>query len=137
MSINSPCTPDLRPRSGGDQAARNADQRADETDGLLRRFVAHGPLTGQLPTYSHPFVERLIGTIRREYLDHILFWNRTDLERKLETFRQYYNTYRVHTALNGDTPLEISGKSIIRRADLNSFQWQSHCSGLYQLPIAA
>ena len=86
---------------------------------------------------SHPFVERLIGTIRREYLDHILFWNRTDLERKLETFRQYYNTYRVHTALNGDTPLEISGKSIIRRADLNSFQWQSHCSGLYQLPIAA
>jgi transposase InsO family protein len=28
---------------------------------------------------SHPFVERLIGTIRREYLDHALFWNAGDL----------------------------------------------------------
>ena len=29
---------------------------------------------------SHPFVERLIGTLRREYLDHLLFWTTTDLE---------------------------------------------------------
>jgi len=29
---------------------------------------------------SHPFVERLIGTIRREYLDHLLFWTSADLE---------------------------------------------------------
>ena len=27
---------------------------------------------------SHPFVERLIGTIRREYLDHLFFWNTQD-----------------------------------------------------------
>ena len=27
---------------------------------------------------SHPFVERLIGTIRREFLDHTLFWNATE-----------------------------------------------------------
>lgn len=27
---------------------------------------------------SHPFVERLIGTIRHEFLDHVLFWNATD-----------------------------------------------------------
>jgi putative transposase len=32
---------------------------------------------------SHPFIERLIGTVRREYLDRTLFWNRGDLERKL------------------------------------------------------
>ncbi|MGB5259552.1 MAG: integrase core domain-containing protein [Gammaproteobacteria bacterium] len=53
---------------------------------------------------SHPFIERLIGTLRREYLDHTLFWSAADLGRKLEEFRQYYNTHRVHTALEGNTP---------------------------------
>src|SRR5208337_1003785 len=33
---------------------------------------------------SHPFVERVIGTIRRELLDQLLFWTTLDLERKLE-----------------------------------------------------
>jgi putative transposase len=32
---------------------------------------------------SRPFVERLIGTIRREYLDSVFFWNAVDLARKL------------------------------------------------------
>ena len=40
---------------------------------------------------SHPFVERLIGTIRREYLDRVFFWNAVDLTRKLREFRDYYN----------------------------------------------
>jgi transposase InsO family protein len=35
---------------------------------------------------SHPFVERLIGTIRREYLDHTLFWNTNDVEKKAGGF---------------------------------------------------
>jgi len=93
--------------------------------------------TAPYTSLSHPFVERLIGTIRREFLDHSLFWNATDLERKLETFRQYYNTHRVHSSLDGDTPSEITRKSVIRRADLNYFQWRSHCRKLFQLPAAA
>ena len=40
---------------------------------------------------SHPFVERLIGTTRRECLDHVLFGNARDLERKLADFQAYYN----------------------------------------------
>ena len=86
---------------------------------------------------SHPFVERLIGTIRREFLDQTLFWNASDLERKLADFRQYYNAHRAHTALDGIVPAEMSGKSIICLADISQFQWKSHCHGLYQLPIAA
>jgi hypothetical protein len=54
--------------------------------------------------FSHPFVERLIGTIRREYLDHALFWNAGDLERKLDEYRRHYNAHRVHTSLGGNTP---------------------------------
>jgi Integrase core domain len=39
---------------------------------------------------SHPFVERLIGTLRRECLDRTLFWTTTDLEAKLLDFQHYY-----------------------------------------------
>jgi hypothetical protein len=35
---------------------------------------------------SHPFLERLIGTVRRKYLDRLLFWTTTDLETKLLDF---------------------------------------------------
>ena len=52
---------------------------------------------------SHLFVERLIGTIRREYLDRIFFLNAGDLARKLGEFRDYYNADRVHRALAGST----------------------------------
>ncbi len=86
---------------------------------------------------SHPFVERLIGTIRREFLDQTLFWNANDLERKLAVFQQYYNLHRTHTALGGAAPLEIPRKRHIYLADLSHFNWKSHCRGLYQLPITA
>jgi transposase InsO family protein len=55
---------------------------------------------------SHPFIERLIGTIRREYLDRLFFWNASDLERKLQAFAQYYNQHRVHQSLAGKTPVK-------------------------------
>jgi len=40
---------------------------------------------------SQPFVERLIGTIRRECLDRMLFWTAADLEAKLLDFQRYFN----------------------------------------------
>ena len=45
---------------------------------------------------SHPFVERLIGTIRRECLDRTLFWTAADLELKLREFQGYFNGHRTH-----------------------------------------
>src|SRR5207342_1271256 len=53
---------------------------------------------------SHPFVERLIGTMRREFLDQVLFWNANDLERKVTEFQGYYNAARCHASLDGHTP---------------------------------
>ncbi len=86
---------------------------------------------------SHSFVERLIGTIRREFLDQMLFWNASHLERKLADFRQYYNSHRVYTALDGDTLSEFSCETTIDCASLSNYHWKSHCRGLYQLPVAA
>jgi putative transposase len=57
---------------------------------------------------SHPFVERLIGTMRREFLDHVLFWNARDLERKLAEFQVYYNAARHHASLEGYAPLAFT-----------------------------
>ena len=59
---------------------------------------------------SHPFIERLIGTIRREYLDHLLFWNASDLEQRLEAFKEYYNGSRIHQSLAQQTPEEAAGQ---------------------------
>jgi transposase InsO family protein len=86
---------------------------------------------------SHPFIERLIGTIRREFIDHTLFWNNVDLERKLADFQTYYNHHRTHSSLGGDTPAEVVGVVTKLPIKLNKFRWQTHCRGLYQLPKAA
>jgi putative transposase len=90
----------------------------------------------QIP-WSHPFIERIIMTIRREYLDRLFFWSAHDLERKLELFKGYYNAVRVHQGLAGDTPEEKSGGPTPQAADLENYRWQSHCHELFELPIAA
>jgi putative transposase len=86
---------------------------------------------------SHPFVERLIGTIRREYLDRLFFWNAVDLARKLEAFRDYYNGQRVHRALAGSTPAQRADALCPAPAALDHYGWQQRCQGLFQIPIPA
>ena len=84
---------------------------------------------------SHPFVERLIGTIRREYLDRTLFWTTADLEIKLLGFTTYFNEHRSHTGLQGRAPDQ--GPPIQRPvASLHCYGWQRHCRGLYHTPMA-
>jgi transposase InsO family protein len=86
---------------------------------------------------SRPFVERLIGTIRRELLDHVPFWHAEDLERKLRHFRDYYNTARVHHSLGGVTPSARSVTECRKPLSLAAYRWERHCRGLYELPRAA
>jgi len=85
---------------------------------------------------SHPFVERLIGTVRREYLDRTLFWTTADLETKLFDFQQYYNAHRTHAGLEGRLPEPALDRSVSPIA-FASYRWQKHSRGLYQTPIAA
>jgi putative transposase len=85
---------------------------------------------------SHPFVERLIGTIRRECRDRTLFWTAADLETKLLDFQRFYNGHRAHAGLDGRTPKRdtVLGGG---HATVSSYRWQPHCRGLYQTPMAA
>lgn len=86
---------------------------------------------------SHPFVERLIGTIRREFLDHTPFWNSLDPRRKLNEFRDYYNHHRTHTALCGCSPASPPKSKQLSFIDINHFAWKSHCRDQFQTPVQA
>jgi putative transposase len=83
---------------------------------------------------SHPFVERLIGSIRRELLDQTLFWTEIDLENKLRDYKNYYNQHRCHSSREGVTPFN-SGST--KAANINNYRWKKHCRGLFELPVAA
>lgn len=86
---------------------------------------------------SHPFVERTIGTVRRECLDHMLFFNERDLQAKLDEFRAYYNQVRIHSSLNMKAPNNVDDKIEKEVVSLNDYQWKSYCRGLYRYPVAA
>ena len=85
---------------------------------------------------SHPFIERVIGTTRREYLDHTLFANANDLEIKLGKYQAYYNEHRNHLSLQS-TPGQIAGEITKKIAQFSDFQWQKFCKGLFQVPCAS
>jgi len=84
---------------------------------------------------SNPFIERVIGTIRREFLDEVPFWNSLDLEQKLSEFRDYYNNHRTHAALSGQSPSRYCEQPTQTAANLNNYVLQQHCRGKFQTPI--
>ena len=54
--------------------------------------------------WQRAYVERVIGTIRRECLDHLIVYNERSLYRHLKGFVEYYHFSRTHLALEKDTP---------------------------------
>jgi len=56
--------------------------------------------------WQNPYIERMIGTLRRELLDHVIVLNQRHLERLLgEYLSQYYHPARPHQGLGGETPV--------------------------------
>lgn len=103
----------------------------------LRMLDVTGGKSVPFTPTSHPFVERLIGTVRREFLDQVPFWGALDLQRKLGDFQDYYNELRVHQALDGglpDAPELHTGK---QPPGMNDIRWKRCCHRLYELPAAA
>jgi transposase InsO family protein len=50
------------------------------------------------------FAERLIGSMRRECVDHIVVLGEAHLRRTLQSYARYYNEWRIHRSLNKGAP---------------------------------
>ena len=62
------------------------------------------PISPRSP-WQNPYVERLVGTLRRDCLDHVLILGEKHLRRVLTVYSTYYNGTRTHLGLNEDAPL--------------------------------
>jgi putative transposase len=61
-------------------------------------------ITAARSPWQNPFVERLIGSIRRECLDHVIVLNENHLRRILKSYFEYYHRSRTHLSLAKDAP---------------------------------
>ncbi len=61
-------------------------------------------LTAARSPWQNPYVERLIGTIRRECLDHVIVMGEDHLRRMLREYLDYYHHSRPHQSLERNSP---------------------------------
>src|SRR5229473_308549 len=87
---------------------------------VTRRLRAMGirdkPIAPASP-WQNSFAERLIGSIRRECLDHIIVLDEEHLRRILKNYADYYNGVRTHRSLNKDAPVS---RQVQRSGVINS-----------------
>ena len=61
-------------------------------------------LTAPRSPWQNPYVERLVGSIRRECLDHVIVFNEASLYSHVKSYITYYHRSRTHLGLGKDTP---------------------------------
>src|SRR6202790_5078973 len=93
-----------------DEAPRHLIRDRDRIYGsvVTRRLRAMGirdKPTSPTSPWQNGFVERLIGSIRRECVDQIIFLGEMHLRRVLKSYADYYNSVRTHRSLNKDAPV--------------------------------
>jgi transposase InsO family protein len=76
----------------------------------LRAMGIRDRPTAPASPWQNGFAERLIGSIRRECLDHIIVLGEVHLRRIMKSYARYYNETRTHLALNKDAPLSRTVK---------------------------
>jgi transposase InsO family protein len=62
-------------------------------------------ITSWKAPWQNPYVERVIGSIRRECLDHVIVISEAHLLRILKSYVRYYNKSRPHLSLQGNAPV--------------------------------
>ena len=84
------------------------------------------PIAAASP-WQNGYAERLIGTIRRECVDHLIAFGESHLRRIVKAYAAYYNGARTHRALNLDAPVHRAVQStgtITSRAVLGGLHHQ-------------
>jgi putative transposase len=61
-------------------------------------------LTAPRSPWQNPYVERLIGSVRRDCLDHVIVLSQRHLRRTLRAYFHYYHRWRTHLSLDMDCP---------------------------------
>ena len=87
---------------------------------VTRRMRAMGirdKPTAPAPPWQNGFAERLIGSIRRECVDHFIVLGEEHLRRILRAYARYYNEIRTHHSLDKDAP---ASRPVQRSGSLNS-----------------
>jgi putative transposase len=72
---------------------------------MAKRMGIHEVLTAPRSPWQNAHLERLIGSIRRECLDHVIILNETGLRRVLKSYFAYYEQSRTHLSLDKDAPI--------------------------------
>ena len=84
-------------------------------EGFRRRVAVLGmeeKLIAPRSPWQNPYVERLIGTLRRECLDHVIVMNEPHLRRVIRDYLEYYHQDRTHRSLDQDCPVSRSVETI-------------------------
>jgi len=71
----------------------------------MRAMGFEGVVIAPRAPWQNPFVERVIGSLRRECLDHVIIWNERSLRRHLRQYLGYYHEWRTHLSLDKDAPV--------------------------------
>jgi transposase InsO family protein len=71
----------------------------------LRAMGIRDKPTAPASPWQNGYVERLIGSIRREYVDHVIILGEAHLRRILRSYARYYNAIRTHRSLDKDAPV--------------------------------
>ena len=68
-------------------------------------------LTAPRSPWQNGVIERFIGSVRRECLDHVIIWNAAGLQCVLQQYVTYYQEWRTHLSLDKDAPIARRGQS--------------------------
>ncbi len=78
---------------------------SDDFKRQIKLFNLKDTPTAPHSPWQNPLTERVIGTLRRECLDHLIILNERHLHDVLNEYIEYYNTSRTHLSLNKDSPV--------------------------------